>query len=144
VADALDTMPRDVNACITCAYTSARDAHRLESRQSSQSMPHSQGLSWRCSTPSCPRPGIGSMHPHTAASIDVMTHWIVVYRRRGRANKVHNVASSQRLRRIFLGSCIINHPRCALVAKLDLPAEGNTLETQSTRPCHRSLILKTA
>jgi hypothetical protein len=62
--------------------------------------------------------------------MDVMTHWIVVYRRRGRATKVHNVASSQRLRRIFLGSCIINHPCCAAVAKLDLPAEGNTLETR--------------
>lgn len=41
------------------------------------------------------RPGIGSIHPRTAASTDVITHWIVICRRRGRATKVHNVASSQ-------------------------------------------------
>ena len=54
-----------------------------------------RGLSWHCSTPACAQPGIGSIYPRTATSVDVMTHWIVICRRRGRATQVHNVASSQ-------------------------------------------------
>ena len=151
-------MPREVNACITCPYTSAEGAHRLESRQSSQSMPHSRGLFCHLSTPSCARPDIVSFHQRTAASMGVMTHQIVVCRRRGRATKVQNVASSQRLRRIFLESCVINHSCCVAGAELDLLAEGTPRKRasvvasgeatryhlKSIRPCHRGVILKSA